>query len=96
VIAALPEPPIIMGHSFGGALTQLLLDRGHGAAGVAIDSAPPEGIRVNPPSQIKSGPSAAARSGPGCPLPPGPPSCGSAPTAVGSCPTPSTPKDGPA
>ena len=28
-----------MGHSFGGAFTQLLLDRGLGAAGVAIDSA---------------------------------------------------------
>jgi pimeloyl-ACP methyl ester carboxylesterase len=54
VITALPEKPIIMGHSFGGTLTQLLLDRGHGAAGVVIDSAPPEGIRVNPPSQIKS------------------------------------------
>ena len=47
-------PPIIMGHSFGGTLTQLLLDRGFGAAGVMIDSAPTEGVHVNPPSQIKS------------------------------------------
>ncbi|MEV6816418.1 alpha/beta hydrolase [Micromonospora sp. NPDC051296] len=54
VITALPEKPILIGHSFGGTLTQLLLDRGHGAAGVVIDSAPPEGIRVAPPSQIKS------------------------------------------
>ncbi|MFI6757630.1 alpha/beta hydrolase [Micromonospora sp. NPDC050417] len=54
IITALPEKPIIMGHSFGGTLTQLLLDRGHGAAGVVINSAPPEGIRVSPPSQIKS------------------------------------------
>ncbi|MEV6303160.1 alpha/beta hydrolase [Actinoplanes sp. NPDC051861] len=54
VIAELPEKPILIGHSFGGTLTQLLLDRGHGAAGVVIDSAPPEGIRVTPPSQIKS------------------------------------------
>jgi pimeloyl-ACP methyl ester carboxylesterase len=54
VIAGLPEKPVIMGHSFGGTLTQLLLDRGHGAAGVVIDSAPPEGIRVTPPSQIRS------------------------------------------
>jgi pimeloyl-ACP methyl ester carboxylesterase len=54
VIAALPEKPIIMGHSFGGTLTQLLLDRGHGAAGVVIDSAPPEGIRVTPLSQVRS------------------------------------------
>ncbi len=54
VITALPEKPILVGHSFGGVLTQLLLDRGHGAAGVVIDSAPPEGIRVNPPSQLRS------------------------------------------
>jgi pimeloyl-ACP methyl ester carboxylesterase len=54
VITALDRPPIIMGHSFGGTLTQLLLARGLGAAGVAIDSAPTEGVRVTPPSQIKS------------------------------------------
>ncbi|MFI5934426.1 alpha/beta hydrolase [Actinoplanes sp. NPDC051494] len=54
LITGLDEKPIIIGHSFGGTLTQLLLDRGLGAAGVVIDSAPPEGIRVNPPSQIKS------------------------------------------
>ncbi|MBL7255272.1 alpha/beta hydrolase [Paractinoplanes lichenicola] len=54
VITALPEKPVIIGHSFGGTLTQLLLDRGHGSAGVVIDSAPPEGIYVNPPSQLKS------------------------------------------
>ena len=53
-INALDKPPIIMGHSFGGTLTQLLLDRGCAAAGVAIDSAPTEGVRVNPLSQIKS------------------------------------------
>ncbi len=47
-------PPIIMGHSFGGTLTQLLLARGLGSAGVAIDSAPTEGVRVNPISQAKS------------------------------------------
>ena len=54
VIEALDKPPIIMGHSFGGTLTQLLLARGLGAAGVVINSAPTEGVRVNPPSQIKS------------------------------------------
>jgi alpha-beta hydrolase superfamily lysophospholipase len=43
-----------MGHSFGGAFVQLLLDRGHGAAGVAIDSVPPEGVKVVPLSQIKA------------------------------------------
>jgi hypothetical protein len=35
-----------MGHSAGGAFVQLLLDRGHGAVGVAINSAPTEGVRV--------------------------------------------------
>jgi len=54
VITGLERPPIIIGHSFGGTLTQLLLDRGCGAAGVVIDSAPTEGVRVNPPSQIRS------------------------------------------
>ena len=43
-----------MGHSFGGTLTQLLLARGLGSAGVVIDSAPTEGVRVNPISQAKS------------------------------------------
>ncbi len=43
-----------MGHSFGGTLTQILLDHGCGAAGVAIDSAPTEGVHVTPLSQIKS------------------------------------------
>src|SRR4029078_9363412 len=40
VLKALPTPPIIMGHSAGGAFTQILLDHGFGAAGVAINSAP--------------------------------------------------------
>ncbi|HSE08241.1 MAG TPA: alpha/beta hydrolase [Nocardioidaceae bacterium] len=53
-IEKVETPPIIMGHSFGGTLTQLLLARGLGSAGVAIDSAPTEGVRVNPPSQGKS------------------------------------------
>jgi pimeloyl-ACP methyl ester carboxylesterase len=37
-----------MGHSYGGLITQLLIDRGLGAAGVAIDSVPPKGILVLP------------------------------------------------
>jgi pimeloyl-ACP methyl ester carboxylesterase len=43
IVSALPEPPILIGHSFGGLFTQLLLSRGLGAAGIAIDSAPPRG-----------------------------------------------------
>ncbi|MCM4085102.1 alpha/beta hydrolase [Paractinoplanes hotanensis] len=53
-IEALPEPPIIIGHSAGGAFTQVLLDHGYGAAGVAMNSAPTEGVRVVPLSQVKS------------------------------------------
>src|SRR4029434_5303153 len=33
--------------------TQILLDHGYGAAGVAIDSAPAGGVRVTPVSQIR-------------------------------------------
>jgi len=54
VIAALPRPPIIMGHSFGGIFTQLLLAQGLGAAAAVIDSAPTEGVRVTPLSQARS------------------------------------------
>jgi hypothetical protein len=43
-----------MGHSAGGLFTQILLDHGYGAAGVAIDSVPAEGVRVTPVSQIRS------------------------------------------
>jgi pimeloyl-ACP methyl ester carboxylesterase len=54
VIGALPKPPILMGHSFGGIFTQLLLARGLGAAAAVIDSAPTEGVRVTPLSQARS------------------------------------------
>ncbi len=54
VIKELPTPPIIIGHSAGGAFTQILLDHGFGAAGVALNSAPTEGVRVVPLSQLKS------------------------------------------
>ena len=54
VIRELPAPPIIIGHSAGGAFTQILLDHGFGAAGVAMNSAPTEGVRVVPLSQVKS------------------------------------------
>lgn len=44
IIRQLASPPIIMGHSFGGAFVQLLLGRGLGAAGVAIATAPVKGV----------------------------------------------------
>ncbi len=55
IIRELDQPPIIMGHSFGGAFTEILLDRGLGAAGVAIDAAAVKGILALPFSQLRSG-----------------------------------------
>ncbi len=52
--SALDSPPIIIGHSAGGVFTQILLDRGYGAVGVALNSAPTEGVPVVPLSQIKA------------------------------------------
>jgi pimeloyl-ACP methyl ester carboxylesterase len=55
VIRGLEQPPIIIGHSFGGLTTQLLLSRGVGAAGVAIGTAAPKGILVLPLSTLRAG-----------------------------------------
>jgi pimeloyl-ACP methyl ester carboxylesterase len=54
VIAELDTVPIIMGHSAGGVFTQILLDHGFGAAGVAINSAPTEGVKRVPLSQVRA------------------------------------------
>ncbi len=54
LIGGLETPPILMGHSAGGVFTQILLDHGYGAAGVAINSAPTEGVQVIPLSQIRA------------------------------------------
>lgn len=54
IVGALPEPPVIIGHSFGGLFTQLLLDRGLGAAGVALDPAPPKGVLRITWSELKA------------------------------------------
>lgn len=54
IIRQLDRPPIIMGHSFGGLITQLLLARDLGAAGVAIDSAPVKGVLNLPLSALRS------------------------------------------
>src|SRR5690242_5898903 len=53
-IRALDEPPIVIGHSFGGLIVELLLDRGLGRAGVALSPAPPKGILVLPFSSLKA------------------------------------------
>lgn len=44
IIQKMAEPPILIGHSFGGLIVQLLLDRGLGQLGVAIDPGPPRGV----------------------------------------------------
>jgi pimeloyl-ACP methyl ester carboxylesterase len=53
IVRELETPPIIIGHGFGGLVTQILLDRGWGAAGVAIASAPPTGVLKFPFSPWK-------------------------------------------
>src|SRR5919201_2005647 len=55
IIRELERPPIVIGHSFGGLTTQLLLNRGLGAAGVAIGTAPPKGVLLLPPSTLRAG-----------------------------------------
>jgi pimeloyl-ACP methyl ester carboxylesterase len=54
IVGELESPPILIGHSAGGTFVQILLDHGFGAAGVAINSAPTEGVRAVPLSQIKA------------------------------------------
>jgi pimeloyl-ACP methyl ester carboxylesterase len=54
VIGELESSPILIGHSAGGVFTQVLLDHGFGAAGVAINSAPTEGVKRVPLSQVRA------------------------------------------
>ncbi len=53
-IATLSEPPIVIGHSFGGLIAQVLLGRGIAAAGIAIDPAPMKGVWQLPLSALKA------------------------------------------
>jgi pimeloyl-ACP methyl ester carboxylesterase len=53
IIRELETPPVIIGYGFGGLVTQILLDRGWGAAGVGIASAPVKGIARLPLSVLK-------------------------------------------
>ena len=54
IVRNLDKPPILIGHSAGGVMTQILLDHGYGACGVALNSAPTEGVLVAPLSQLRS------------------------------------------
>ena len=55
IIRGLDRPPIIIGHSFGGLFAQLLLNRGLGAAGVALGTAAPKGVFKLPLSTLRAG-----------------------------------------
>ena len=44
IVRQIDEKPILIGHSLGGLVVQLLLQKGLAAAGVAIASAPPQGV----------------------------------------------------
>lgn len=44
IVEGFEEPPVIVGHSFGGLFAEILLSRGFGVAGVALDPAPPKGV----------------------------------------------------
>ena len=54
VIGELKKKPVVLGHSFGGLLTQILAGRGVSAASVAIDPAPFRGVLPLPISSLKS------------------------------------------
>jgi len=54
IIRGLDRPPIIIGHSFGGLFAQLLLDRGLGAAGVALGTGAPKGVLKLPLSTLRA------------------------------------------
>jgi len=54
VVSGLTKKPVIIGHSFGGLLVQILAGRGLSAATVAIDPAPFRGVLPLPVSALKS------------------------------------------
>jgi len=54
VIEQLTQKPVVIGHSFGGLLTQIIAGRGLAAAAVAIDPAPFRGVLPLPISALRS------------------------------------------
>ncbi len=53
-VEGLGAKPVVVGHSMGGLITQLLVARGLARAGVCVDSAPPKGVFVPSWSFLKS------------------------------------------
>ncbi|GIF20738.1 pimeloyl-ACP methyl ester carboxylesterase [Actinoplanes tereljensis] len=54
IIENLDEPPILIGHSFGGMIAEKILGLGHAAAAVAIDAAQIKGVLPLPLSALHS------------------------------------------
>jgi pimeloyl-ACP methyl ester carboxylesterase len=54
IIRGLDQPPVIVGHSFGGLVAQLLADRGLGTAVVSLDTAAPKGVLKLPLSTLRA------------------------------------------
>jgi pimeloyl-ACP methyl ester carboxylesterase len=54
IIDRFDQPPIIVGHSFGGLFAEKLLGEGYGAAAVAIDPAQIKGVLPLPLAQLRS------------------------------------------
>lgn len=63
VISGLDRKPAIIGHSFGGLLTQILAGRGLGSAAVAISPAPFRGVLPLPLNALKAARPVLARPG---------------------------------
>jgi pimeloyl-ACP methyl ester carboxylesterase len=55
IIAELDQPPVLIGHSFGGLFAEKLLGQGIGAGAVAIDPAQIKGVLPLPLAQLRSG-----------------------------------------
>jgi pimeloyl-ACP methyl ester carboxylesterase len=54
IIGELDQPPIIIGHSFGGLYAQLLADRGLGVAVTALSTGAPKGVLKLPLSTLRA------------------------------------------
>ncbi|MEX6688195.1 alpha/beta hydrolase [Danxiaibacter flavus] len=55
VVNSFPDKPIVIGHSLGGLITQIIVNRGLAAAGVAIHPVPPLGVFPYEFSFLKGG-----------------------------------------
>jgi len=55
IIKALPEKPIVIGHSLGGLITQIIVNRDVAAAGIVLHPVPPQGVFPYEFSFLKGG-----------------------------------------